>query len=85
MSREHQGAPENVSAGSQPVLTKVHSGYRVEDGWERPAGADSRVKEGRLTSSKRRSGGEGKGNEEETESGLEDQQLFSQSLEAAEV
>ena len=44
LSREHWGAPENVSAGRQPVLLKVHSGCRVEDGWEKLAGSETREK-----------------------------------------
>lgn len=81
LSRELWGAPKNVLAGRQPVLSKVHSGCRVEDRWERLAGAETREKGGRLTSCKRRSGGQGM----ETESGLEGQQLLPQSLEKAEM
>lgn len=59
LSREHWGAPKNVLAGRQPVLSKVHSGCRVEDRLERLAGAETREKGGWLTSCERRSGGQG--------------------------
>ena len=58
LSGEQQGAPENVSAGRQPVLLRVHSGCRVEEGWERRAGTSAREKGGRGKRGSR--GGEGR-------------------------